>query len=128
MQPVGAPAGSEPQPALGPRGTVVVGTPRSAPKVGVPSDKAVAGQIVIGAAAAPRSGAKNKVDVSRVDPRRAPTQKIARRPEAYLPAARKAPAKSGSKVWLVLGIAVVLSLTVLVVMLFRMLLKQRTGQ
>ncbi len=79
---------SEPRPAVGPRGTMVVSggssrVPKEPPSQ--PQEKGVAGQVVIGVGRAPREGPEGKIDVSRADPRRAPTRKLDRRPEHYLP-------------------------------------------
>lgn len=83
------PGASEPRPAVGPRGTVVVSQAGSSKVAKAPPsqprENAVAGQIVIGVGRAPKEGLEGKVDVSRADPRRAPTRKLDRRPEAYLP-------------------------------------------
>jgi hypothetical protein len=49
------------------------------------SDRTEAGQIVIGKGRRARTMLNQKVDLSRVDPRRAPTQKVDRRFDAYLP-------------------------------------------
>ncbi len=91
---------SEPRPAVGPRGTMVVsgGSSKVAKEPpSQPQEKAVAGQVVIGVGRAPKAGPEGKVDVSRVDPRRAPTRKLDRRPEHYLPPDKSLRKRSKSK-------------------------------
>lgn len=57
------------------------------PRPDLPASSAVvAGEVQISASPQPKpSGGAVKVDVSRVDPRRAPTRKLDRRPDFYLP-------------------------------------------
>lgn len=50
------------------------------------SDRSEGGDIVIGRGRQAKTMLNQKVDVSRVDPRRAPTQKVDRRFQGYLPA------------------------------------------
>ena len=114
-------SGPDPQPAVGPRGTQVV-APAPKPAAGKPSDKSVAGEVRIGAMPAPRTEAQGKVDVSRVDPRRAPTQLSQRKLHA-----RAAKQKGGSNL-LAAGIAVVVALSIVVGILVYLLVKQRTGR
>lgn len=76
--------GPAPQRALGPRGTQVVSQKTRDP-IGKPSDRALAGEVVIGVGKSPRADGDDKIDLSRADPRRAPTQLRVRRPDAYLP-------------------------------------------
>ncbi|MBK6513293.1 MAG: hypothetical protein IPM79_06305 [Polyangiaceae bacterium] len=113
--------GPEPEPAVGPRGTAVIGRPPK-PAGYKPSDKAVAGEVLIGTAKAPRPVEGGKIDVSRVDPRRAPTQKSQRRPEAYLRDVKK---KGLSPT--VTGLIVVGALAVFALALLLLVLGQRGG-
>lgn len=105
---------------LGPRGTL-------------PMRAASKDEVVIGVGQRPRREDVDKVDVSKADPRRAPTQRVARRPSSYLPdnyreeedeetQTRRA---TGASTSTVMGVALVVILGLLAVILGLLVLKQR---
>lgn len=152
----------EKDPARGPRGTMLVrkGNPQplalpvptdaqaptsapvssapATPKPNLPASSAVvAGEVQISPSRQPQpsGGAGLKVDVSRADPRRAPTRKLDRRPDFYVPpdlsvanrerAAASAPRKRSLLSPTVIGLAIIAVLLTVAGILLVLVLKQR---
>lgn len=104
------------------------------PRGTIPMRGKNAAEIVIGVGKRPLREDADKIDVSKADPRRAPTQKVSRRPSSYLPTdykeiedeeTQRRRARAAVSHSSVMGIALVVILGLLAVVLGLLVLKQR---